>query len=113
MSSNSVRRILKRIAEQQIPHDGSSLYSCRNANFGAYLLTANLLRYKCAQLTPNGEDVDLLFYDPDRRGPDLLRRYNAGAAELVNARVLYEVRGFLLSEVKQLQGGHNASRKAL
>ena len=81
------------------------LYPCRNTNFGAYLIAANLLRYKCAELASNGKDVDLLFYDPDARGPALLHRYNAGAAELVNARTLYEVRGFLLSEVTKVQRG--------
>jgi hypothetical protein len=86
------------------------LYRCQNTNFGAYLVVANLLRYKDAQLAPNGEDVELLFYDPDARGPDLLRRYNAGAAEFVNARVLYEVRGYLLSEIKRVQGAANASQ---
>jgi hypothetical protein len=30
--------------------------------------------------------------DPDARGPDLLRRFNGGAVEPVNARMLYEVR---------------------
>jgi hypothetical protein len=81
------------------------LYCCQNTNFGAYLITANLLRYEGAQLASNGRDVELRFYDPDARGPDLLRRYNAGAAELVNARALYEVRGYLISEVKRLQAG--------
>ena len=107
MSSNSIRRILQRIAEQEIPSNSSSLYPCRNANFGAYLIAANLLRYKCTALASDRTDVDFLFYDPDARGPGLLQRYNAGAAELVNARVLYEVRGFLISEAKQVQGGRH------
>ena len=91
----------------QVPTDPvpTPLYRCQNTNFGAYLITANLLRYEGAQLSSNGYDVELRFYDPDARGPDLLRRYNAGAAELVNARVLYEVRGYLISEVKRLQAG--------
>lgn len=79
------------------------LYRCQNSNFGSYLIAANLLRYQGAELAPNGRDVDFLFYDPDARGPDLLRRFNAGAAEPVNARVLYEVCGYLLSEVKRVQ----------
>jgi len=94
-----------RHVNQQPESNNTPVYSCQNTNFGAYLIAANLLRFKAAQLAPNGWDVELLFYDPDARGPDLLRRYNAGAAELVNARVLYEVRGYLISEVKRLQAG--------
>lgn len=86
-------------------------YRCQNTNFGSYLIAANLLRYQGAELAANGKDVDLLFYDPHSRGPDLLRRFNAGAAEPVNARVLYEVRGYLLSEVKRIQAGVDNAEK--
>jgi hypothetical protein len=88
------------------------LYRSQNTHFGSYLIAANLLRYKGAELAPNGHDAELLFYDPDERGLDLLRRYNAGAAELVNARVLYEVRGYLLSEVKRLQAGVRSANQS-
>jgi hypothetical protein len=80
-------------------------YRCQNTNFGSYLIVANLLHYEGAEFAANGKDVDLLFCDPQARGPDLLRRFNAGVAEPVNARVLYEVRGYLLSEVKRVQAG--------
>ncbi len=95
------------------PPSDTPLYACQNSNFGSYLIAANVLHYAGAQWAPNGRDVDLLFYDPDTRGPDLLRRFNAGAVEPVNARILYEVRGYLLSEVKRVQGGGDAKNKAL
>jgi hypothetical protein len=106
MRAPEVRAILERQKLEQSPE--TPLYPCQNANFGSYLLTANQLRYKGAQLAPNGRDVEFLFYDPDARGPDLLCRFNAGAVEPVNARILYEVRGYLLSEVKRVQGGDHA-----
>jgi hypothetical protein len=110
---SSADEVLARLrASASTEHPPTPLYRCQNTNFGAYLISANLLRYAGAQLAPNGRDVDLLFYDPDARGPDLLRRYNAGAAELVNARVLYEVRGYLISEVKRLQAGVGHARKS-
>ncbi len=85
------------------PPSDTPLYRNPNSNFGAYLISANLLRFKGAELAANGRDVDFVFYDPEARGPDLLLRYNAGAAELVNARTLYEVRGYLLGQVKKVQ----------
>lgn len=102
---------LKRKNPQQT-EESLPLYRCQSTNFGAYLITANLLRYTGAQLAPNGHDVELCFHDPEAQAPDLLRRYNAGAAELVNARTLYEVRGYLISEVKRLQAGVTHVSKA-
>jgi len=89
-----------------------SLFRTQNTNFGAYLIAANQLRYCGVKLAPNRADVDLLFHDPHRRGPNLLRRFNSGAVEQVNARVLFETRGYLLSEVKQslTAGADDASR---
>jgi hypothetical protein len=101
-SAREVRAFLENLKTEQ-PVRPPPLYRCQNSNFGSYLIAANLLRYHGAELAPNGRDVDFLFYDPAARGPDLLRRFNAGAAEPVNARVLYEVRGYLLSEVKRVQ----------
>jgi len=101
----AVEAVLKNLPTEkpEQPVESPPLYRCQNSNFGSYLIAANLLRYHGAELAPNGRDVDFLFYDPAARGPDLLRRFNAGAAEPVNARVLYEVRGYLLSEVKRVQ----------
>ena len=110
MRAAEVRNFLDRLKTPNPTDADVPLYRCQNTNFGAYLVAANLVRYKDAQLAPNGEDAELLFYDPDARGPDLLRRYNAGAAEFVNARVLYEVRGFLLSEIKRVQGDGDARK---
>jgi hypothetical protein len=106
-ASRRVRFLLDSLKTQQLDKidQPTLLYRCQNSNFGSYLIAANLLRYQGAQLASNGRDVEFLFYDPDARGPDLLRRFNAGAAEPVNARVLYEVRGYLLSEVKRVQAG--------
>jgi hypothetical protein len=88
------------------------LYRNQNSNFGAYLISANLLRFKGAELSANGREVDFVFYDPEQRGPELLRRYQAGAAEFVNARTLYEVRGYLIGEIKRLQVGVGDAEKA-
>jgi hypothetical protein len=103
-SVRDIRTVLDSLATEK-SNQPTPLYRCQNSNFGSYLIAANLLRYHGSQLAPNGRDVDFLFYDPNGRGPDLLRRFNAGAADPVNARVLYEVRGYLLSEVKRVQAG--------
>jgi hypothetical protein len=119
MSVGLVRAVKARLnnlpfAPAEQPVELTQLYRCPHTFFASYLIAANLLRYLYAEMAPNGKDVELVFYDPDDRGPDLLRRYNAGAAELVNARVLYEVRGYLLTEVKQVQaaGVGNGTRQA-
>lgn len=79
-------------------------YRCPNSSFGAYLLAANVLRYIGAQLSATSRrDVEFLFYDPDERGPGLLRRFNSGAVGPVNPRILLEVRGFLVSEARRVQ----------
>jgi hypothetical protein len=76
-------------------------FSTPNTNLCAYLIAANRLLYCGARLAAGGANVDLLFHDPHCDGPNLLRRFNAGAVEQVNARVLFETRGYLLSEVKR------------
>ena len=93
------------------PSTQELLYRVQNTNFGAYLLAANKLRLKGAELAANSTVVELVFFDPEDFGPDLLRRFNVGAVELVNARTLFETRGYLMSEVKRVQaGGKNAQR---
>jgi len=109
MRASEVRAYLENLKAQSTGSN-TPLYRCQNSNFGSYLIAANELQYAGAQLASNGRDVDLLFYDSDARGPDLLRRFNAGAVQPVNARVLYEVRGYLLSEVKRVQGGADARK---
>lgn len=86
------------------------LYHCTNTNFGAYLIVAKLLRFKEAALAANSEDVELRFYDPAGQGPSLLSRYNAGLGEAVAAKLLFEVRGYLLSEVKRVQTAAGVAR---
>jgi hypothetical protein len=77
-------------------------FRCHNANFVSYLVAANLLRYLSAELVPGTRTVMFLLHDPQCRGPELLRQFNSGVAESVNARTLYEVRGFLLGEAKNV-----------
>jgi hypothetical protein len=77
-----------------------SLFRTQNTNFSAYLIAAYLLRYRGARIAENKADVDLLFEDPQQAG-HLFRRFIAGAIEPVNARVLFETRAYLLSEVKR------------
>jgi hypothetical protein len=76
-------------------------FRCQNSNFVSYLIAANLLRYLSAEMVPGTRTVVFLLHDPQCRGPELLRQFNAGVAESVNARTLYEVRGFLLGEAKK------------
>ena len=64
------------------PSDPEPIFRCRAANLGAYFLVATKLVYRGAQLCPNGSEVDLLFADPERSGPDLQRRFNVGLADL-------------------------------
>jgi hypothetical protein len=99
--------------EPPTPPSTDSLFRVQNTNFGAYLLAANKLRFKGAELAPESTVVELTFFDPDDLGPDLLRRFNVGAVELVNARTLFETRGYLMSEIKRVQtaaGVDNAKR---
>lgn len=77
-------------------------FRCQNSNFVSYLVAANLLRYLSAERVPGTRTVVYLLHDPQCRGPELLRQFNAGVAESVNARTLYEVRGFLLGEAKRV-----------
>jgi hypothetical protein len=79
-----------------------SLLCAQNTNFCAYLTTANRLRYWSAGLAQNQSDAEFLFHDPQRSGPVLLRGFNAGSINRVNVRILFEVRGYLLSEVERL-----------
>jgi hypothetical protein len=87
------------------PPSTDSLFRVQNTSFGAYLLAANKLRFKGAERASNSTVVELVFFDPDDLGPDLLRRFNVGAVELVNARTLFETRGYLMSEVKRVLAG--------
>src|SRR5262249_1783485 len=81
-------------------------FRCQNSNFVSYLIAANLLRYLSAELVPGTRTVVFLLHDPQCRGPEFLRQFNSGVAESVNARTLYEVRGFLLGEASSgLSGG--------
>lgn len=91
------------LANQQEPvPEKPAPFRCQNSNFVSYLVAANLLRYLSAELVPGTRTVVFLLHDPQCRGPELLRQFNAGVAEPVNARVLYEVRGFLLGEAKKV-----------
>jgi hypothetical protein len=83
------------------PKSPNSLFQTQNSNFSAYLTAAGLLDYAGAGLASNTKDLDFLFHEA--KGSDLLRRFNAGAVEAVNARVLFEVRGYLLAEIKRTQ----------
>lgn len=98
---SDVQAVLKTIKANPPDPPTDSFFSTQNTNFAAYLMAANELRFYIARMAANGADVDLLFHDPHGSGPDLLRRFNVGAVEPVNARVLFEVRGYLLSEVKR------------
>lgn len=88
-------------------------FRCHNSNFVSYLIAANLLRYLSAELVPGTKTVVFVLHDPQCRGPELMRQFNAGVAEPVNARTLYEVRGFLLGEAKRvLQAAGVCNEKA-
>jgi hypothetical protein len=90
-------------ANQQQPFpEQPAPFRCHNSNFVSYLVAANLLRYLSAELVHGTRIVVYLLHDPQCRGPELLRQFNAGVAEPVNARTLYEVRGFLLGEAKRV-----------
>lgn len=90
------------VNQQPPAPDSPTPFRCHNSNFASYLIAANLLRYLRAELVPDTRMVAFLLDDPKHRGEELLRQFNAGVAELVNARTLYEVRGFLLGEAKKV-----------
>jgi len=77
-------------------------FRSQNSNLVSYLITANLLRYLSAELVPGTKNVVFVLDDPQCRGPELMRQFNSGVAESVNARTLFEVRGFLLGEAKKV-----------
>jgi hypothetical protein len=93
------------------PPNHDSLYRTQNTNFGSYLLAAEKLRFKGAEPAADGTGVELVFFDPDDQGPDLQRRFNVGAVDSVNARVLFETRGYLLGEVKRVQAGVQSAKR--
>lgn len=81
-----------------------SLYICRSTNFAAYLLTTSLLAYHGARLAPNNWDVHICFSDPEHKATELFKRYNNGTAELVDPHSLFQIRGFLIGEIRRIQG---------
>lgn len=94
--------------------ESTPLYRSTSANFSAYLVTARLLPYVGAELTLGGI-VEFTFNDPGEKGPSLFHRYTVGAAELLNPRVLQEVRNDLIAEVRRLKAGaevRNANQSA-
>jgi hypothetical protein len=77
-------------------------FRTENTNLSAYLIAAEKLHLKAAELAPSGV-VEFVFDDPDGLGPDLLSRYSVGACDSVNARVLFETRAYLLTQVRKVQ----------
>ena len=53
MRAHEVRAILERQKLEQ--SNQTPLFPCQSANLGSYLIAANQLRYKGAQLAPNGQ----------------------------------------------------------
>lgn len=90
-------------ANQQEPiPETPAPFRSQNTNIVSYLIAANLLRYLNTELVPDTRTVVFVLHDPQCRGPELVRQFNAGVAEPINARTLYEVRGFLLGEAKRV-----------
>jgi len=92
-------------ANQQEPTlEKPAPFRCQNSNFVSYLVAANLLRYLSAEIVPGTRTVVFLLHDPQCRGPELMRQFNAGVAEPLNARVLYEVRRFPVGRSEESVG---------
>jgi hypothetical protein len=93
------------------PPNPHNLYRTQNTNFGSYILAAEKLRFRGAEPSADSTGVELVFFDPEGIGPDLQRRFNVGAVDSVNARVLFETRGYLMAEVKRIQAGVNNAQR--
>ncbi|MBI3477128.1 MAG: hypothetical protein HY010_15455 [Acidobacteria bacterium] len=77
-------------------------YATAQLNFASYLIALNLLQYQRAYLSADSRSVTFEFTDPDGLSSLYLSRFNASIGEC-NARVLLEVRNYLLSEAKRVQ----------
>ena len=105
------RAVLNELQNQPTANQDCPVFRCQNVYFASFAIAANQLKYRSAELAANSTDVEFIFDDPDNRGPDLLARYNAGFGQPpVNARVLFEVRSYLLAQVKRLQAGVDRGR---
>src|SRR5579883_2094340 len=98
-------KLLARIQASNPPTfpPNTPLYHTTNAGFSAYLITANVLRYKAATLPAHSFTVTFTFYDPAQQGEAIASRYAVGAVELVNPKVLHDVRSALIREAIRLQ----------
>jgi hypothetical protein len=98
-------KVLARIQASNPPTfpPNTRLYHTTNAGFSAYLITANVLRYKETTLPAHGFIASFTFYDPAQQGEAVASRYAVGAVELVNPKVLHDVRSALIREAIRLQ----------
>ena len=87
------------------PPNNDSLFRVQSTNCAAYILAAEKLRFRGAEPAADGTGVEFVFFDPEGIGLDIERRFNVGAVDSVNARVLFETRGYLMSEVKRVLAG--------
>ena len=106
---SNVSEVVSSLTRHTEPHpcDPNPFFRSQNVNFTAYALAANLLRFSHAEINPNGRAVDFILVDGDKLGAEAVRRYNAGLVSMVNPRVLYEIRSFLIDEARRVQAEAN------
>jgi hypothetical protein len=99
-----VQKVFIQPPSPQPPNSDIPVFRVANLNFATFLLVANKLQDLRAELSPtNSTLAELVFLDPDDVGPDLLRRFGVGAVEPINPKVLFEARGYLVSEMRRVQ----------
>jgi len=76
------------------------LFYTSETSFASYLLAANLLAYRRAEL--RGRSVEFAFDDPEGRGEDLRKNWRLGIASLVHPRTMLAARERLIDEVKRV-----------
>jgi hypothetical protein len=76
-------------------------FVARSTHLAIYIIAANLLRYLRAEQSEHA--VVFLFDDPHGQGADLERAWRAGIVQLVNPKIILDVRNKIIDEIKRVQ----------
>ena len=87
------------------PNPAQHFFTPQNKNLGAYLTVTNRLHYRGARMASDHDGVEFLFDDPDDAGAQITRSFKTGNTVPAEPRTLFEVQGFLKSEVKRIRAG--------
>lgn len=91
------------------PPETENHFRTQSTSLAASIVAADLLNYSHAE--PHSTGVVFCFRDPDSKGDDLKRRFEAGMFPRVEPKVLFSARGFLVEEMNRLLGRGRHVRK--